>query len=72
MEIPKEMDGVSFKESLQKNVTGKLILVEYFGEANAGSIDRNCPWYDDANLSVSYIIVVQIVVKKTFNFALNF
>lgn len=50
---PEDMDGRSFyNEMLNNNVEYKIILIEYHGEGNSKSIDSNCPWAYDDNLTV--------------------
>ncbi|CAG9861995.1 unnamed protein product [Phyllotreta striolata] len=52
--IPANIDGRSFKERLfssRKKLYNERIFIEYRGEANAKSIDDDCPWKYDKHLS---------------------
>lgn len=56
--VPTFMDGKSFKKQLFHRANNRMklerqyVLVEYWGEGNRDSIDGDCPWTFDSNLSV--------------------
>lgn len=55
IEIPSDMDGISFKDKLinktEASVEG-LVLIEYFGEGSKKTIDLDCPWRYSSDVSV--------------------
>nr|CAH7766912.1 unnamed protein product [Callosobruchus chinensis] len=54
VEIPNNLDGVSFKQRLvtkEESSYERTLLVEYWGEGNQKSIDNTCPWKNDGNLA---------------------
>lgn len=66
LEVPSNMDGRSFLDHIQENRTDyenskeQIILIEYSGEGNQKTIDKDCAWFYDENLSVSYFTVLNL------------
>ncbi|KAF2885334.1 hypothetical protein ILUMI_20803 [Ignelater luminosus] len=57
LEVPSNMDGHSFLDHIQENGADyennkeQIVLIEYFGEGNQNTVDKDCPWFYDENLS---------------------
>lgn len=56
-EIQIESDGRSFKKALFKeDSANNYLLIEYWGEGNANTVDTKCPWGPKDQLSVNLFI----------------
>lgn len=55
VEIPRDMDGISFKDKLINKTDvfeEGVVLIEYFGESNKMSVDVGCPWTYSSDVAV--------------------
>lgn len=68
-----DFDGKTFKTVLfnsEKVLYDKHVLVEYWGEGNAKTIDPECVFVNDNNLAVKYYLFFLIIIT-TVNFFRN-